>query len=68
MPSQIYYNLPGRATVTVLAGGKTLTEEQIPVAQSGVAVPLSTDLFEGGGLHIVFDPETGNITSISRDK
>ncbi len=68
LPSQIYYNLPGSATVTVLAGGKTLTEEQIPVAQSGVAVPLSTDLFEGGGLHIVFDPETGNITSISRDK
>ena len=68
LPSQIYYNLPGRATVTVLAGGKPLTEEQIPVAQSGVAVPLSTDLFEGGGLHIVFDPETGNITSISRDK
>lgn len=65
-PSQIYYNLPGIAHISVTKGEEVLLDEMIRVAQLGVSVPLSEELFCGEAIHILFDVETGNILSITR--
>lgn len=65
-PSQIYYNLPGSATVLVQYGSIT-TENTYPVAQYGVAIPLALDLFTADKMpHIYFNTQTGNISSIQK--
>jgi hypothetical protein len=63
----IYYNLPGHATVAVEYNGKKMHEGRFAVAQMGVAVPLSMDLFSGKPMpSIRINPETGNILSIKQ--
>lgn len=65
--SQIVYNLPGSCDVNVLYKGRVMNRRTISVAQFGVDVPLSKDLFTGASLPvIVFDEKTGNIKSISK--
>ena len=68
VPSQIYFNQPGSTQIVVSSLYDTLLDEIIPVAQLGVSVPLSTDLFteNGGRMKIRFDIKTGNILSIYR--
>lgn len=68
-PSQIYYNLPGTAHITITSDRLgELLEEYLPVAQLGVSVPLSQDLFNNADerVRIRFDENTGNILSIRR--
>lgn len=67
--SQLYYNIPGMAHITVTSDQLgELLEEYLPVAQLGVSVPLSQDLFSNAGerVKIRFDVNTGNIQSIRR--
>ena len=65
--SQIIYNLPGSAEINVsyrhaLLGGKTL-----PIAQFGIDVPLSRELFTGKTLPVIrFSTRTGNLESINQ--
>lgn len=67
-PSQLYYNMPGSAHVVISCGDKVLADKQISVAQLGVAVPLSRDLFDANGplVEIRIDTRTGSILSITQ--
>lgn len=66
-PSPIFYNLPGSATYKVVYLNEVLDEQQVAIAQFGVAVPLARDLFTGSSLpHIIFNTKTGNIRSITQ--
>ncbi len=66
-PSQIFYNLPGSANYKVLYLDEIFVEKQSPVAQFGVAIPLSRNLFMEEELpHIQFDTQTGSIKSIEK--
>lgn len=64
-PTGIYYNLPGSASIKVYS---SLLNEPVnaqkPVAQFGISVPVSADMLKG--THIVFNPQTGNIQSITK--
>ena len=63
--SQLYYNLPGSAQVVMEYKGKELVNEQYPIAQLGVAIPFSKQLFTGKSLPVIrLNPTTGNILSI----
>lgn len=65
-PSQVYYNLPGSADIFLESPISTISEH-IYVAQYGVAVPLAWDFMSGKPQHsIVFNIETGNISSIQK--
>ena len=66
-PSQIVYNTPGYACVSVNFKGKELGKRTLPIAQLGVDMSLPKDLFTGNELpKIVFCEHTGNIVSISK--
>lgn len=66
-PSQIVYNLPGFADVDIEYKGESLNNRTLPVAQFGIDMPLSQDLFKGEKLpSIIFSEKTGNIVSISK--
>ena len=65
--SQIVYNLPGSGDVEVTFDGRELGKRTVPIAQLGVDVPLSKDLFTAKELPtIVVSEKTGNIVSISK--
>lgn len=65
--SQIHYNLPGEAQVTLTFKGKQMAEQTVAVAQYGVAIPLAQDLFTGKAIpKIKISAETGNILEIRR--
>jgi hypothetical protein len=64
-PSEIYYNLPGQAAITITYKDITITAS-CPVAQYGVAIPLAKDLFIKHKPTIYFNTQTGNITSIQK--
>lgn len=65
--SQIVYNLPGNCEIKVTYKECSMNKRTVPVAQFGVDVPLSQDLFTGATLPvIIFDERTGNIKSISK--
>ena len=64
-PSEIYYNLPGKAAITITYKDITITAS-CPVAQYGVAIPLAKDLFIKHKPTIYFNTQTGNITSIQK--
>lgn len=66
-PSQIYYNVPGTAEVSISYQEEVKAERILPIAQLGVSVPLAKELFTGKVLpHIYFDTVTGNIQSITK--
>lgn len=63
----IHYNIPGYADVQVLYKDRVLRSRTLPIAQLGVEVPLSRDLFSGKELpQIKFSEKTGNIESITK--
>ncbi|MBO7457961.1 MAG: DUF4831 family protein [Paludibacteraceae bacterium] len=65
--SQIVYNLPGSGDAEVIFNGHSLAQRTIPMAQLGIDVPVSKDVFTGAELPvIVFSEKTGNIVSISK--
>ena len=65
--SQIHYNLPGEAKVALSFKGKQITEQTVAVAQYGVAIPLTQDLFTGKLMPTIkISAETGNILSIEK--
>lgn len=64
-PSEIYYNLPGQAEISIRYKDITKTIS-CPVAQYGVAIPLAKDLFVKHKPTIYFNTQTGNITSIQK--
>ena len=65
--SQIHYNLPGEAQVTLTFKGKQMAEQTVAVAQYGVAIPLAQDLFTGKSTPIItISEDTGNILSIEK--
>lgn len=62
--SQLFYNLPGEATVTLTnAEGNLLLNKTMPIAQFGVSVALPADLISRKP-HIIFNAKTGAIQSI----
>ena len=66
-PSQIVYNIPGTGVLRVRYKGEQMTEKTLPIAQFGIDVPLSRDLFTGKKLPIItFSERTGNVVSISQ--
>ena len=65
--SQLVYNLPGNGEAEVIFKGHTLAKRTVPMAQLGIDVPLSKEVFTSGELPvIVFSEKTGNIVSISK--
>ena len=65
--SQIHYNLPGEAQVTLTFKGKQMAEQTVAVAQYGVAIPLAHELFTGKSTPIItISEDTGNILSIEK--
>ena len=65
--SQLIYNLPGSANITVTYKDKFLGSKMQPIAQFGIDVPLSRNLFMDATLPIIrFNTRTGNIESISK--
>ena len=65
--SQIHYNLPGEAQVVLTFKGKQMAEQNVAVAQYGVAIPLAQDLFTGKSTPIItISEDTGNILSIEK--
>jgi hypothetical protein len=53
--------------VNVAYKGNELNKRTLSIAQFGVDVPLSLDLFTGATLPVIhFDERTGNIKSISK--
>lgn len=65
--SQLYYNLPGSADITLEFAGKIIDTANYPIAQYGVAVPLAKNLFLTKQLpKIYFNIQTGNILSIQK--
>ena len=65
--SQIHYNLPGEAQVALTFKGKQMVEQNVAVAQYGVAIPLAQDLFTGKATPTIkISAETGNILEIRR--
>lgn len=64
-PSPIYYNLPGSASVCLEYGNEIVIQTSYPIAQYGVAVPLSKSLWTTKSTpKIYFNTQTGNILSI----
>lgn len=65
--SQIHYNLPGEAQVALTFKGKQMAEQNVAVAQYGVAIPLAQELFTGKSTPIItISEDTGNILSIEK--
>ena len=65
--SQIVYNLPGSGLIRVRYKGELLAEKTLPMAQFGVDVPLSKDLFTGKTLPTIkISERTGNVVSINQ--
>lgn len=65
--SQLYYNLPGEADVKITFKNKIEAHGKFAIAQYGVSIPLSNDLFTGRTLTTIYiNPQTGNIQSIQR--
>jgi hypothetical protein len=63
--SQIYYNLPGHAELSIAYKGKEMTHAKYNIAQLGVAIPLAKELFTGKQRPVIrINPQTGNIQSI----
>lgn len=66
-PSQIVYNIPGYAHITVRYRGKLICKKTLPIAQFGIDMPFSKCLFMDSELpQIIFSEKTGNIISISK--
>lgn len=67
LPSQLYYNLPGMADITISYGKDMRLASRLPIAQFGVAVPIAKNLLlQKKTPRIYFNTQTGNILSIEQ--
>ena len=65
--SQLYYNLPGSANVKIAFNHQTCIQRCFEIAQYGVAIPFTQDLFTAKTPTIIhINPATGNILSIQQ--
>ena len=63
--SQLYYNIPGSAFISIDYAGKVIATATMPIAQYDIAVPLAKNILYTEKLpHIYFNTQTGNILSI----
>ena len=65
MPKGFYYNVPGSALITV-ESPELKTQQTLPIAQFGYTTYLNAALTNNKTAKIVFNPELGTITKISR--
>jgi hypothetical protein len=66
-PSQLVYNIPGHACVSITHKGIKWLNKTLPIAQFGVDMPIPTNLFTNEVIpSIIFSEKTGNIISISK--
>lgn len=64
--SPVYYNMPGKATVSISYQDRSFVNRTLRVAQFGVAVPLAQDIFKKSAPQIEFDYKTGMLRSIQK--
>ena len=63
----VVYNVPGKAEVSVMLGGKPLAEATLPVSQFGGTEVLGDVLFnKNSTIRIEFDPVSGAVVHIER--
>jgi hypothetical protein len=60
----LYYRIPGRIDAMLQYGDKTLTRQQIEIAQKGVIIPMPVDYLNSPNYSIEFYPETGALKRI----
>jgi hypothetical protein len=60
----LYYRIPGRVDAILQYGDKTLTRQQIEIAQKGVIIPMPVDYLNSPNYSIEFYPETGALKRI----
>jgi hypothetical protein len=66
-PSQLVYNIPGHACVSITHKGIKWLNKTLHIAQFGVDMPIPTNLFTNEVIpSIIFSEKTGNIISISK--
>ena len=65
MPKGFYYNVPGSALITV-ESPELKAQQTLPIAQFGYTTYLNAALTNNKTAKIVFNPELGTITKISR--
>lgn len=62
----LYYRIPGQAGIRIYDNRNSFFEQDMQIAQLGnVEVVSSTIMGKRGDTQILFDPETGNISSIN---
>ena len=64
-PKGFYYNVPGKAKITV-ESHDFATQTTLPIAQFGYTTYLNAQLTNNKTAKIIFNPELGTITKISR--
>jgi hypothetical protein len=64
-PKGFYYNVPGKAKITV-ESHDFATQTTLPIAQFGYTTYLNDQLTNNKTAKIIFNPELGTITKISR--
>lgn len=63
--SQLYYNLPGRADLSLVYKDTQYVQATYQIAQFGVAIPIAKQLFASRRTPVIhINPQTGNILSI----
>ena len=64
-PKGFYYNVPGKALITI-ESAELKAQTTLPIAQFGYATYLNAALTNNKTAKIIFNPELGTITKISR--
>ena len=65
--SGICYNIPGKALLKIYITGKTLYEDELPIAQLGTTEVLSKTLFnKNATTKVTFNTATGAVVSIEK--
>jgi hypothetical protein len=61
--SGVYYRIPGRATIKLIADSNVIATARATIAQFGAVAPVPEDLLYGD-YSIEYNPETGSVKSI----
>ncbi len=65
----IAYNVPGRASILLKEGNKTLFEGELPITQLGIKEFLAPELFnKNSTVKVSFNPITGGLIKVERDE
>ncbi len=65
----IAYNVPGRASVILKEGNKTLFEGELPITQFGIKEFLAPEMFnKNTTIKVSFNPTTGGIIKVEREE